>query len=290
VLTDYHLHLRPDDTGEAGDYFSEENVDRYLAAAEEHGIDELGVSEHVYRFTQALEIWSHPYWEEQARDDLDAYVDFVRATPVRLGIECDFVPGSEDRIANLLERDFDYVVGSVHFLGPRGALDDRRYDIWQEIADPDELWSTYFRWQAELVRSGLFDIVSHPDLVKIWGADRPQPQRDPRFHYEPLVEAISDSGVAVEVSTAGLRKPVGEIYPARALAEMCVEAGAEFALSSDAHTPDQVGFGYDEALELLSTLGVERICVFEGRERRLEPVGRAGDGAGQVSSSSEEEG
>jgi histidinol-phosphatase (PHP family) len=290
VLTDYHLHLRPDDTGEAGDYFSEENVDRYLAAAEEHGIEELGVSEHVYRFTQALEIWSHPYWEGQARDDIDAYVEFVRSTPLRLGIECDFVPGSEDRIGNLLERDFDYVIGSIHFLGPRGALDDRRYDIWQEIADPDELWSTYFRWQAELVRSGLFDVVSHPDLVKIWGEDRPQPQRDPRFHYEPLVEAISESDVAVEVSTAGLRKPVGEIYPARALAEMCLEAGAEFALSSDAHAPDQVGFGYDQALEFLDGLGVKRICVFEGRQRRLEPVGRPGDGTGQVSHPSEAEG
>jgi histidinol-phosphatase (PHP family) len=195
VLTDYHLHLRPDDTGEAGDYFSDQNVDRYLAAAEEHGIDELGVSEHVYRFTQALEIWNHPYWERQALDDLDDYVEFVRGTPLRLGIECDFVPGSEDRIANLLERDFDYVIGSVHFLGPRGAVDDRRYDVWEEIGDPDEVWSTYFRWQAELARSGLFDIVSHPDLVKIWGADRPQPQRDPRFHYEPLVEAISESGI-----------------------------------------------------------------------------------------------
>ena len=86
----------------------------------------------------------------------------------------------------------------------------------------------------------------------------------------------------MEVSTAGLRKPVGEIYPARALAEMCLEAGADFALSSDAHAPDQVGFGYDQALELLSGLGVERICVFEGRRRRLEPLG---DGAGRVSSS-----
>jgi histidinol-phosphatase (PHP family) len=289
MLTDYHLHLRPDDTGEAGDYFSEENVERYLAAAEEHGIDELGVSEHVYRFTQALEIWSHPYWEASAQDDLDAYVEFVRATPLRLGIECDFVPGSEDRIANLLDRGFDYVIGSVHFLGEQGAVDDRRYDIWEQIADPDELWSTYFRWQAELVSSGLFDIVSHPDLVKMWGEDRSQPQRDPRFHYEPLVEAISDSGIAVEVSTAGLRKPVGEIYPARALAEMCVEAGAEFALSSDAHAPDQVGYGYDQALEFLKGLGVERLCVFEGRARRLEPIGR-GDGAGQVSSPSEAEG
>jgi histidinol-phosphatase (PHP family) len=278
MLTDYHLHLRPDDTGEAGRYFSEENVDRYLAAAEEHAIDELGVSEHVYRFTQSLEIWRHPYWEGQATDDLDAYCEFVRTTPLRLGIECDFVPGSEDRLARLLERDFDYVVGSIHFLGEQGAVDDRRYDIWDEIGDADELWATYFRWQAELARSGLFDIVSHPDLVKIWGPDRPEPRRDPRFHYEPLVEAISESGIAVEVSTAGLRKPVGEIYPARALAEMCVEAGAEFALSSDAHSPEQVGYGYDQAIELLGSLGVDRICVFEGGERRLEPLGCGGGG------------
>jgi histidinol-phosphatase (PHP family) len=278
MLTDYHLHLRPDDTGEAGRYFSEENVDRYLAAAEEHAIDELGVSEHVYRFTQSLEIWRHPYWEGQATDDLDAYCEFVRTTPLRLGIECDFVPGSEDRLARLLERDFDYVVGSIHFLGEQGAVDDRRYDIWDEIGNADELWATYFQWQAELVRSGLFDIVSHPDLVKIWGPDRPEPRRDPRFHYEPLVEAISESEIAVEVSTAGLRKPVGEIYPARALAEMCVDAGAEFALSSDAHSPDQVGYGYDQAIELLGSLGVDRICVFEGGERRLEPLGCGGGG------------
>jgi histidinol-phosphatase (PHP family) len=287
VLTDYHLHLRPDDTGEAADYFTEENVERYLAAAEEHGIDELGVSEHVYRFSQALEVWRHPFWQGSARDDLDVYVEFVRQTPLRLGIECDFVPGSEDRIANLLERDFDYVIGSIHFLGDQGAVDDRRYDIWESIGDPDELWSTYFRWQAELVRSGLFDIVSHPDLVKMWGDDRPRPERDPRFHYEPLVEAIADTGIAVEVSTAGLRKPVGEIYPSRPLIEMCAQAGADFALSSDAHAPDQVGFGYDQALELLSDLGVERICVFDGRQRRLEPLGRPGDGAGRVSSSGE---
>jgi histidinol-phosphatase (PHP family) len=279
VLTDYHLHLRPDDTGEADRYFTQENVDRYLAAAEEHGIDGLGVSEHVYRFSQALEIWRHPYWVEQARDDLDGYCEFVRGTPLRLGIECDFVPGGEDRIENLLERDFDYVIGSIHFLGEAGAVDDRRYDIWERINDPDTLWETYFRWQAELVRSGLFDIVSHPDLVKIWGSDRPIPRRDPRFHYEPLVEAVGESGIAVEVSTAGLRKPVQEIYPARPLAEMCVEAGADFALSSDAHAPDQVGYDYDKAIELLESLGVDRICVFEGRERRLEPLGRVGEEA-----------
>ena len=140
---------------------------------------------------------------------------------------------------------------------------------------PRSLWSEYFRWQAELARSGLFDIVSHPDLVKIWGFDRPAPERDPRFHYEPFVEAVAESGIAVEVSTAGLRKPVGELYPSRALADMCVEAGASFALSSDAHAPDQVGFGYDRATDLLADLGVEEICVFERRTRRLEPLGAA---------------
>jgi histidinol-phosphatase (PHP family) len=277
VLTDYHLHLRADDLeATAEEHFTEENVDRYLAAAEEHGIAELGVSEHVYRFTQALEVWDHGFWREQAIDDLDAYVEFVRTTPLRVGVEADFIPGAEDRMANLLEaRDFDYVVGSVHFLGNR-AVDHEGYDVWEEEGDPDRVWRRYFETLAEAVRSDLFDILAHPDLVKVWGRGRPAPDRDPRFFYEPAVDAISDSGIAVEVSTAGLRKPVGEIYPSRSFAEMCVEAGAEFALSSDAHAPEQVGYGYDRAMVFLEELGVERICVFEGRKRRTEPIGRTG--------------
>lgn len=277
MLTDYHLHLRPDDLeATAEEYFTDENVDRYLAAAEEHGIGELGVSEHVYRFSEALQVWRHPFWEEQAHDDLDAYCEFVTTTDLRLGIEADFIPGAEDRIANLLDsRPFDYVVGSVHFLG-NSAVDHEGYDVWEAAGDSDTVWRRYFEALAEAARSGLFDILAHPDLVKVWGRGRPAPQRDPRFHYEPAIEAITESGIAVEVSTAGLRKPVGELYPSRAFAEMCVEAGAEFALSSDAHAPDQVGYGYDQALEFLADLGIERICVFEGRSRRLERVGRTG--------------
>ncbi len=290
MLTDYHLHLRQDDVeASASEHFTEENVDRYLAAAEEHGIGELGVSEHVYRFAQALDVWDHAFWREQARDDLDAYAEFVRRTPLRLGLEADFIPGAEDRIANLLEaRDFDYVVGSVHFLGNR-AVDHEGYDVWEDEGDPDRVWRRYFETLAEAARAGLFDILAHPDLVKVWGRGRPLPDRDPRFYYEPAIEAISESDIAVEVSTAGLRKPVGELYPSPQFAEMCVEAGAEFALSSDAHTPDQVGYGYDQAMEFLERLGVERICVFERRRRRLEPIGR-GDGAGQIASSGETDG
>jgi histidinol-phosphatase (PHP family) len=274
VLTDYHLHLRPDDEGtSAAEYFTEANVERYLEAAGAAGVEELGVSEHVYRFADSLAIWRHPFWEENAIDDLDAYCEFVRSTPLRLGIEMDFVPGAEDRIANLLDRhDFDYVVGSVHFVG-EVAVDHAGYDAWERHGDPDRVWRRYFEVLAEATRSGLFDILAHPDLPKVWGAQRPRPERDPRLYYEPVIEAIAGSGVAVEVSTAGLRKPVRELYPARPFAEMCVEAAAVFSLSSDAHVPEEVGYAYDRAVAYLRELGIGDICVFEGRERRLEPLG-----------------
>lgn len=275
MLTDYHLHLRPDD----GDtpparYFNAENVDRYLAAAAVAGIEELGVSEHVYRFRQALDLWRHPLWVESAHDDLDAYCAFVRTTPLKLGIECDFIAGAEERTAELLgRREFDYVVGSVHFIGEGdAAVDHEGWDVW-ERGDPDEIWRRYFELLAECARSGLFDILAHPDLVKVWGRARPQPEMNLRAYYEPAVEAIAASGIAVELSTAGLRKPVNELYPARGFAELCVEAGVPFALSSDAHLPEQVGFEYDRAVEFLDSLGVEEICVFEGRRRTLAPLG-----------------
>ncbi len=284
MLTDYHLHLRPDEPGTPPErYFTAENVERYREAAAAAGVEELGVSEHVYRFSQGLEIWRHPFWREQARDDLDAYCEFVRGAGLKLGVECDFVPGAEERTAALLEaRDFDFVVGSVHFVGEE-AVDHEGWDVWEGDGDADEIWRRYFEALAACARSGLFDILAHPDLVKVWGRGRPQPHRDPRFFYEPAVEAIAESGIAVELSTAGLRKPVGELYPAPTFAALCAGAGAPFALSSDAHLPEQVGFAYDRAVELLERIGVREICVFEGRSRRLAPVGgRVGENRGSA--------
>ena len=135
------------------------------------------------------------------------------------------------------------------------------------------MWRKYFEWLGEAAMSGMYDILAHPDLVKHWGRERPWPERDPRYYYEVAMEGIAESGIVVEVSTAGLRKPVGEIYPARAFLEMVVDAGNPIALSSDAHLPEQLGFGYDRALELLDALGVTELSVFERRARRLEPIG-----------------
>lgn len=275
MLSDLHVHLRPDGPDyPAADYFTSANAERYQEVASERGIDALGVSEHVYRFSQALDVWRHPYWRELAVDDLDAYCAFVRdETPLRLGIEADFVPGSEDRMGNLLEaRDFDYVLGSVHFLG--SATVDRRgeWDIWTS-EEPEKVWRRYFETLGEAARSGLFDILSHPDLVKVWGADGPSPDGDLRRFYDLAMDGIADSDVAIEVSTAGLRKPAREIYPARAFLEMCVDAGRPVALSSDAHTPGDLAYRYDDALELLDDVGVRELAIFDHRERRLEALG-----------------
>jgi histidinol-phosphatase (PHP family) len=277
MLTDYHLHLRPDEDETTFErYFTAANAERYRAAADAAGIDELGVSEHVYRFRQALDLWTHPLWVENGEDDLDEYCEFVRSTSLRLGVECDYVPGAEERTAAMLEaRDFDYVVGSVHFIGEGdAAVDHDGFDVWEAAdASAEEIWTRYFEHFDRCARSGLFDILAHPDLVKVWGRSRPLPEGDLRRFYEPAVEAILAGGSAVELSTAGLRKPVGELYPARAFAELLVEAGVPFALSSDAHLPEQVGFGYDRALAFLDEIGVGEIAVFEKRQRRLAPLG-----------------
>ena len=180
MLTDYHVHLRPDEDGtDAGDWFTLANAERYREAAEEKGIAELGVAEHVHRFVQSLEVWEHPWYRHWARDDLDAYCAFVRdETDLRLGLEVDYLPRREDRTQNLLDgRDWDYVVGSVHFLRDE-ALDVRAdprwgdFDVWRS-GEPDKVWTRYFETLGEAARSDLFDILAHPDLVKVWRTGAP---------------------------------------------------------------------------------------------------------------------
>lgn len=278
MLSDYHVHLRPDgENTPAQRYFTTENAERYRAVASEQGIDELGVSEHVYRFSQSLEVWRHPFWVASAVDDIDEYCRFVREqTDLKLGIEADFIPGAEDRMANLLAaRDFDYVIGSVHFIAEK-ALDMDDYSIWDGASSAEQIWRRYFETLGQAARSGLFDILAHPDLVKVWGParrDRPLPEGDLRRYYELAIDGIAESGIAIEVSTAGLRKRAQEIYPAPAFLEMCLEAGAPVALSSDAHVPADIGAGYEQALELLESVGVTQLCTFSGRERTLHELG-----------------
>jgi histidinol-phosphatase (PHP family) len=273
MLTDYHTHLRPDVADTPPDeYFTEDNVRRYLDAAKARGIGELGFSEHVYRFRESLDVWRHPFWEQCAQDSLAEYAEFLALMPVKVGLEVDWIPRREEQLAAIIDsHPWDYIIGSVHFIADR-AVDHDGYDIWL-TSSPDEVWSAYFDALGEAAASGLFDVLAHPDLVKVWGKAKPDPPRPPREYYELAMDRIAGADIAIEVSTAGLRKPVGEIYPARELLEMCVAAGKPVSLSSDAHEPEWIGHGYDRALALLGECGVEQVCVFERRQRREVPLG-----------------
>ena len=131
----------------------------------------------------------------------------------------------------------------------------------------EEAWRRYFETLAAAARSGLFDSLSHPDLVKIFG------ELAASFDYSGVADAIAESGIAVEVSTAGLRKPVRELYPHPDLLAACRRRGVPVTTGSDAHAPDLVGQDFDRARELLRSAGYETVTVFEQRRARQEPLG-----------------
>ena len=185
VLTDYHLHLRPDEDDTPPErYFTAENVERYLeAAAAAAGIEEIGVSEHVHRFSQALELWRHPFWEEQALDDLDAYCEFVRGRRCGWGSSATSCPAPRTAPPPC-SRPPLRLRGRLGPLHRRGRRRPRGLGRLGAAGDPDEVWRRYFEALAECARSGLFDILAHPDLVKVWGAPGRSRSRSP-----PLLRA-----------------------------------------------------------------------------------------------------
>ena len=150
------------------------------------------------------------------------------------------------------------MVGSVHFLGERRAVDDDDYDVWERDGRPRPRLARYFETLAEAARSGLYDILAHPDLVKVWGAARPRPERDPRFYYEPAVEAIAETGVAVEVSTAGCASRSAS-STRRARSPRCASMPGPRSRSPQTRTcPSDVGYEYERAVEAMRGWGIER--------------------------------
>ncbi len=227
MLTDYHLHLRPDqDDTTAERYFTTENVDRYLRAAAAAGVEELGVSEHVYRFRQALELWSPPALAEQrprrsrcllrVRPRYAAEArDRVRLRPRRRGKHRDAARGARLRLRRRL--------GPLH----RRAAPSTTPAGTSGTAPATRTRSGGATSSSRRVRP--LRPLRHPRPPRPGqGLGRRRgrcPSATCATSTSPRSRRSPQSGIAVEVSTAGLRKPVGELYPARGFAEMCVEAG-----------------------------------------------------------------
>ena len=257
MIVDYHMHLRDPEEDVS---FTVAAIERFVEVAAERGVDEIGFTEHVYYFVQTRDVWSLPYQFDRCVYDLDAYVDAVvdakrQGMPVKVGLEVDYVGPRQDELAAALEPyPWDYLLGSVHWID--GEAVDQQPGIWL-AASVEEVWRRYFGALSELAASGHVDVLAHPDLAKIFR------ERPGRIEYPEL------PGVTLEISTSGLHKPVGEIYPDPAM----LAGRPPITLASDAHLPADVGRDFDRALELVRGAGYETVTVFEGRVGRQEPLG-----------------
>lgn len=266
MIADYHMHLRDEHEQIA---HRSSAIDAFVETALARDVDEIGFSEHVYYFSQTRALWHVPYHTDRCAHDLECYVEAVldakqRGLPVKLGLEVDYEPEREEETRELLgPYPWDYLLGSVHFIDGLGVDGEPRLS---DSVGIEEAWRRYFATLAAAARSGLFDSLSHPDLVKVFG-QRP-PQGLERELHAQVVDAIADAGVAVEVSTGGLRKPVGELYPDPHLLALCRERGVPATVASDAHVPSLVGSDFDRARALLRSAGYETITLFDRRQGR----------------------
>ena len=247
-MIDYHLHV----VAHAERPMTVDNILAYCEVARERGIRQMGITEHD-RYLDDI--------------DLDAFMearDKSQDVGLRLGIEIDFVPGQEermDRYASALP--YDYVIGSVHRVD--GEEVDRQTDmrIYEQYETYD-LYDAYYANVREAALSGRFDVLGHPDLIKIF---RQFPERDITPMLKETADAVAESGIVVDVNAAGLRKPVGEVYPSRQLLELFHERGVPIVLSSDAHAPEEVAAGYETSVKLVRDVGYKEVVTFKDRER-----------------------
>lgn len=261
-LLDYHVHskLCGHGTGE---------LEEYVRFAVQTGLPEIGFSEHIFMY------WLPPEQRdpELAMDESDfqPYVKEVRrlqsAFPeirLRLALEADFIVGAEQQLKTVIDaHEWDYLIGSVHFVDGWG-IDDERYKDGFNRWDIDELYACYFDHVCRAAETGLFQVMGHLDLVKKFGH---RPTRSAADLYERTARRLKTADVCIEVNTSGLRKPVGEIYPHPELLKACLQAGVPVTLGSDAHQPDRVGDAALLAVELLRDVGYTHIMRFAGQRR-----------------------
>ncbi|MCL6610757.1 MAG: histidinol-phosphatase HisJ family protein [Peptococcaceae bacterium] len=267
MIHDYHIH-----TSRCGHARGE--IQEYIDRARRMGLLEIGISDHVPM-----------YWLPPDRRDPGLAMDgahfpgYVREVlemsekhsdiGIRLGVEVDYIPGFEEEAAAALSgHPFDYVIGSVHYIGG-WAFDSPKYLEEYGRRDIGEVYRDYFNLVSRAAGSGLFDIIAHPDLVKKFGF---RPEGDLAGFYRQAARSFAEAGVCVEVNTAGLRWPAGEIYPSLEFLKICRMEGVPAVAGSDAHLPEQVGWAFDQARELLLAAGYTEVALFRGRRRRMVKI------------------
>ena len=238
-------------------------IDQYIERAIELGIDIYGFSEHApMDFDERYRVSFEDMGDYEA-DVLRARERYWNRIDIRLGYEVDWLPGHmDDRV---LKADVDFLVGSVHFLEKWGFDNPEFIGGW-EARDIDTVWRDYFAAVEAMAESGRFDIVGHLDLIKLF---KHYPTTDIRTLARPALEAIARSGMVLEINTAGLRKPIAEIYPSRTLLEEAFALHIPVTFGSDAHAVTQVGAGRDLATALARSVGYTEAATFHRRKKQM---------------------
>ncbi len=285
-MGDYHTHLHPhgsaDSDGPPPGEYPDGHIEAYVEHAAANGAKEVGFTEHLYRCVEAADALGR-WWEGDPNKDLadstadyvaservlslDRYVDAVlaaktRGLPVLLGLEVDFFPETIEAVLKLLEPyPFDFLIGSTHWLGAWGI------DLEQQVHEFDrrgkeQAYVDYFAIETDLAASGTVDVLAHSDVVKKQGVALDTP---PLELYDTLATAAGRSGVAVEVSTAGLHQPAKEMYPHVDLLSRMHANGVPITIASDAHRPGECGRDRDKAVELARSVGYKGHVTFSDR-------------------------
>ena len=268
-VPDYHMHT-PRCNHAIG------TVDEYAAAALRLGLSEIGMSDHSPMPGGFDKAWRMPRKElpdylrevEQVRDQYSGRL------AVRIGLEADFHPGTEPYVAEMIDAyDWDYVIGSVHYIGEWGFDNEENLAAWDSW-DVEDAYCAYYDLVAQSAACGMFDIIGHPDLIKKF-RHRP-PLDSERVSQAELVmlDSVRQSGCALEISSAGLRKPVGEVYPHGRILALASELDVPFAFGSDAHAPGEVGHAMDTCLAMLEACGTGEVVTFAKRKRSTVPIRR----------------
>jgi histidinol-phosphatase (PHP family) len=267
-LPDYHVHTyRCGHAGGASRDFVLRAIDR--------GLGEIGFTDHIPLYFLPPErrdprlAMREDQFEGYVAEVLALREEFRGRIAVRLGLEADYVEGHEETLASWLSRaPWDLVLGSVHFVAG-DWIDAPGSEARFAKEGADRLYDEYYRLLAKAARSGHFDVLTHFDLPKKFG-NRPSAPREAAE--KEAIAAAREAGCAVEISSAGLRKPVGEAYPEDRLLRQIVAAGIPVTFSSDAHAPAEVGWGYEETVKLARRCGVHEFVTFEARRKVFQAL------------------
>jgi histidinol-phosphatase (PHP family) len=252
--TDYHIHT----------LFSDGKADpeEYITAASVAGLKEIGFAEHLNLFRANQEWCMDPKKTPEYIRHVKGLMKNDKNIGVRIGLEVDFFPGGEKDIYDFISHyDLDYIIGSVHYFGETTV--DSSADFYKD-RDIDDLYKSYFELLYQAVESGLFDIIGHADLLRIYNF---KPSYDPEFLYRELASRMSRHDVAFEINTNGRNRLLGDFYPDRRFLHLFRQKNVPVCVNSDAHIPERAGQYFNEAYRLLEDAGYSEMCTFKKRER-----------------------